>query len=154
MFIEDRYEVQIDDTDCIFDFVSEGKKGKIHKVIRFSKTNLKDTYNLGFGDYDESIGVVNDKVVTDNGDSEKVLATVASTVYVFTALNPKVYIILTGNTPARNRLYRIGISKYLDKITEDFDVQGLQNGVWRTFMSNGNYKSFLIRRKLYINDYQ
>jgi hypothetical protein len=33
-------------------------------------------YNLGFGDYNEITGLIDDKVITNNGDREKVLATV------------------------------------------------------------------------------
>ena len=133
MFIEDRYEVLIDDTVSLFEFVSEGKNGKIKKVVRYNETNLKGMYNLGFGDYDEDTGLISDTVVTDNGDSEKVLATVAATVWAFIEMYPKAYIILIGSTPARTRLYRMGIAKYLSKISEDFEVQGLQNSSWKKF---------------------
>ena len=33
MFIEDRYDVEIDDTISFFEFVSEGKNGKIPKLV-------------------------------------------------------------------------------------------------------------------------
>jgi hypothetical protein len=87
MFIPDRYEVQIDESVSLFEFTSEGKFGKIPKVILYTKTNMKDLYNLGFGDKDVLTGKIDDKVVTDNGDSEKVLATVGATVYAFTGKN-------------------------------------------------------------------
>ncbi len=35
--------------DCsmlTFEFVGEGKKGLIHKLVQYKKTNLKDIYNL------------------------------------------------------------------------------------------------------------
>ena len=41
---------------------------------------------MGFGDKDLATGDINDLVVTDNKDSQKVLATVAFTVYTFTNL--------------------------------------------------------------------
>ena len=92
-------------------------------------------------------GEIDDKVITDNGDSEKVLATVAATVYGFTARLPKSWIYLTGSNLARTRLYRIGISKYLDTIKEDFDVYGLENNDWKPFELNQNYAAFLIKRR-------
>ena len=100
MFLE-RYEVEIGAGMDIFEFISEGKNGKITKVVRFDTTSLKDFYNLGFGDKDEATGKIDDKVITDNGDSEKVLATVASTVYGFTARLPKSWVYLTGSNLAR-----------------------------------------------------
>jgi hypothetical protein len=48
----------------------------------------------------------------------------------------------------------MGIAKYFDKISEDFEVQGLQNSSWKKFVPNGNYTAFLIKRKIYINDYK
>lgn len=148
MFIEDRYEVEVDDSISLFEFVSEGKNGKIKKIVRYSPTNVRNMYNLGFGDKDDQTGMINDKVITDNGDSEKVLATVASTIYAFTARNPKIYVYITGSNDARTRLYRMGISKYLEEISEDFEVRGLQNNIWKPFKSNGSYKAFLVNRKL------
>ncbi len=50
-------------------------------------------------------------------------------------------------TPARTRLYRMGIAKYLSNISEDFEVQGLQNSSWKKFVPNGNYTAFLIKKK-------
>ncbi len=148
MFIDDRYEVEVDDSVSLFEFISEGRHGKITKLIRYSRTNVKNMYNLGFGDKDEQTGKINDKIVTDNGDSEKVLATVAATVYAFTAERPDTYVYITGSNEARTRLYRMGISKYLEEISKDFVVRGLQNNVWKPFKPNGNYKAFLVNRKL------
>jgi hypothetical protein len=148
MFIEDRYEVEVDESVSIFEFISEGRNGKVKKLVRYSRTNVKNMYNLGFGDKDEQTGMIDDKVITDNGDSEKVLATVAATIYAFTAENPKVYVYITGSNEARTRLYRMGIVKYLELINEDFEVRGLQNNAWRPFKPNGNYKAFLVNRKI------
>jgi hypothetical protein len=146
MFIEDRYEVEITRDVTLFEFISEGKQGAIAKVVRYTSTNLKEVYNLGFGDKDLLTGQINDKTITDNGDSEKVLATVGATVYAFVANRPRAYIVVTGNNPARTRLYRMAIGKYYDDIVQDFQVYGLLNGVWRPFKANGNYKAFLIKK--------
>lgn len=68
----------------VFEFESVGPNGKISKVVQYSETNLKDLYNLGFGDKDHETGEVNDLNVTNNGDGLIILSTVASTVYAFT----------------------------------------------------------------------
>ena len=98
----------------IFEFISEGKKGSIHKLIKFSETSLKDFYNLAFGDKDILTGDIDDKVITDNGDSEQVLATVVSAVYAFTEKNKNVWVYATGSSKSRTRLYRRGITNYFD----------------------------------------
>lgn len=76
-------------TEGSFEFYSEGPKGIIKKVVEFQPTMQDGVYNLAFGDYNEEAKAINDKVVTNNGDSIKVLTTVASTVYAFIESIPK-----------------------------------------------------------------
>jgi hypothetical protein len=147
MFIEDRYDFNIDETVSIFEFFSEGKNGKVKKVIYFNQTEIRGLYNLGFGDFDEITGEIDDLIVTDNGDSEKVLVTVASSIYIFTENNPNAFVFLVGSTPARTRLYRMGITKYFDKISNEFVIKGLQNNSWIPFEHNGKFIAFLVKRK-------
>lgn len=79
----DRYELKSDDPLTTFEFLSEGPKGKIEKIIQFSLVLEDNLYNLAFGDKNQVTGQIDDKVVTDNGDSEKVLATVVAAVDAF-----------------------------------------------------------------------
>ena len=79
----DKYQLESDKKLLLFEFVSVGPKGRIKKIVQYSETNLKDYYNLGFGDKNEKTGEINDSVITNNGNSQQVLATVASTVYAF-----------------------------------------------------------------------
>jgi hypothetical protein len=87
-----------------FEFFSEGKNGKIRKVVVFQKI-ADGIFNLAFGDKIEETGTLDDKNVSDNGDTEKVLATVVLTIFMFTDKYPDAYIFATGSTPARTRLY-------------------------------------------------
>ncbi len=48
----DRYEIKSDGPKTTFEFLSEGPKGKIEKVIQFSLVNDEDLYNLALGDKD------------------------------------------------------------------------------------------------------
>jgi len=100
-----KYPLASSDKMMTFEFVSEGKNRLIHKLVRYQPTNLKDLYNLAFGDKDHSTGEIDDKVISNNGDSEKVLATVVATVYAFTDKYPETWIYATGSTKARTRLY-------------------------------------------------
>ena len=79
----DRYELKSDEQLTTFEFLSEGPKGKIEKIIQFSLVNQDNLYNLAFGDRNRLTGEIDDRIVTDNGDSEKVLATVVAAVYAF-----------------------------------------------------------------------
>ena len=100
-------------------------------------------YNLGFGDYGETTKSINDLSVTNNGDSLKVLATVASTVYAFTEKYPEAWILATGSTSVRTRLYRMGITNNLAEISEDFIVLGYNSQqIWEEFIAGEDYRLF------------
>ena len=84
----DRYEYSSERLALFYEFISEGPKGRIRKIVEYTPTTIENVYNLAFGDYDDTIGGINDKIITNNGDSQKILATVASTVYAFTGKYP------------------------------------------------------------------
>lgn len=131
-----------------YEFISEGPKGLITKIVEFTETGTENVYNLGFADYDKKTKTTNDLAVTNNGDSLKVLATVASTVYAFTQKNPKAWILATGSTSVRSRLYRMGITNNLAEINIDFEVFGLnRKGNWDKFILGEDYEAFLLTRK-------
>lgn len=100
-----KYQLKADRKLHIFQFISEGPKGKIPKLVEFTETNLHDFYNLAFGDKDPKTGKINDEITTNNGDTEKVLATVVAAVYAFTDKYPEVWVYATGSTKTRTRLY-------------------------------------------------
>jgi hypothetical protein len=142
-----RYELKSDESLTVFEFVSIGRKGEISKIVQYSETNLKDFYNLGFGDKDLNTGEVDDRVISDNGNGQKVLATVAATVYAFTNKYPEAWIYATGSTKSRTRLYRIGLTNNLEKITEDFELYGQRKGEWQEFVGGIEYEAFLVKRR-------
>lgn len=145
--IEDRYHIEVDDKRTVYEFVSMGPKGEIHKIVKYSETNLKNLYNLGFGDKHPDTNDVDDLVVTNNGDSQKVLATVTATAYHFTDKYPDASIIATGSTRSRTRLYQMGISNNLKAIKKDFTVYGLKSMEWEFFSKRTSYEAFLVKRK-------
>lgn len=142
-----KYPVIIGETSMVFEFTSEGIHGSIAKLVVYSETHLHNFYNLGFGDKDEITGQIDDEIVTNNGDSEKVLATVASTLYIFMEKFPDAMVFATGSTKARTRLYRIGISNNFVEIKEDFNVYGLINDNWQDFQKQTEFEAFLVIKK-------
>ena len=100
----ERYELKADENLTTFEFISEGPKGKIPKLIQFSPTNLKDLYNLAFGDKDLKTGEIDDLTISNNADSEKILATVVASVYAFTDKNPDVWIYARKHKVAHEAL--------------------------------------------------
>ena len=103
--ILDRYEIEAGTNLTTFEFLSEGTKGQILKIIQFQPMNIDNIYNLAFGDKNLETGSIDDKIVTDNGDTEKVLATVVSAIYAFADYYPDSWIYATGSTVSRTRLY-------------------------------------------------
>jgi hypothetical protein len=131
-----------------FEFYSEGPKGVIKKVVEFQPTSEVNVYNLAFGDYDEEAKGIDDQAITNNGDSLKVLATVASMVYAFAEKHPHSWIMATGSTEARTRLYRMGITNNLAEISVDFYIFGYtKNGDWVSFETGEDYEAFLVTKK-------
>lgn len=146
--LDNHYEVEISLDAKTYEFTSLGPKGDIVKVVRYSEIDVKGYYNLGFGDKDPITGFISDLTVTNNGDSQKVLATVAATLYAFTDTNFEATIIATGSTETRTRLYRMGITNNLEEIQKDFIIMGLTEINWESFRRNITYGAFLVRRKL------
>jgi hypothetical protein len=142
-----RYPITAGETSMVYEFVSVGVNKKVTKLIVYSKTRLHNFFNLGFGDKDEETGQIDNEVITNNGDSQKVLATVAATLYLFTEKFPEAMIFATGSTKARTRLYRIGISNNIEEIKPDFEVFGLIENRWYPFEKGTEYEAFLVKRK-------
>ena len=141
-----RYQYKTNNSFLDYEFISEGPKGSIKKIIRFTQISTS-VFNIGFGDLDEETGEISDIAITNNNDSRKVLATVAATINDFTIQYSDVWIIAKGSTLSRTRLYRIGITNHWKEISVDFEVFGLTEGQWELFEQHKDYEAFLIRRK-------
>lgn len=143
----EKYELKSGKQLEVFEFVSVGTKGKIPEIVQYTPTNYKGLYNLGFGDKNIETGEIDDSIISNNGDSEKVLATVVATLYAFIDKHNQAMIYATGSSKSRTRLYRMGIAKYLDEINEDFEIYGeLENG-WEEFQKDVEYGAFLVKQK-------
>jgi hypothetical protein len=144
-----QYDLKVDESFKLFKFVSFGNKGEITKIVEF--TQISDNfYNLGFGDLDENTGEASDSNVSNNGDAENVLATVAKCVDIFMEKHTDSQVYATGSTESRTRLYRIGITKYLNEISENYEIFGEvvdTKGTFQEFEKGVKYNGFLVRRR-------
>lgn len=138
------YEFTILEDAFRFEFMSVGKR-KIQKVVIFQKTSLPNYYNLVLTDLlpDKTIDVLNE---SNNGDLEKIMATIIQTVFAFLAYHPEYYVMFAGSTPARTRLYNIILSKEIEKI-KDFEILGLKNSNLIPFVRNEIHEGFVIYKK-------
>ncbi len=148
----ERYESLLISANSLeYKFTSNGPKGEIQKVVQFIATSDPSIYNLAFGDLLQD-GGVDDHIRNDNNDRNKILATVAATVYEFTARYPDKHVFFTGSTPERTRLYRMAITINLKELKESFEIYGINTAggadLVEPFLKGEEYQGFLIKRKM------
>ena len=143
----DKYALKAERSLTTFEFVSEGPKGAIRKLIQFQPTNEPGLYNLAFGDKDAETDELNDLAVSNNGDTDKVLATVVAALYAFFDHHPAAFVYATGSTAARTRLYRRGISRFQQEMRADFYLYGQVGNDFPEFEVGKKYDGFLAQRK-------
>jgi hypothetical protein len=146
-----KYEVYTDfkiaDDYEVFEFLSIGKKGAIPKRIEFTSTDLPDIVNLAFGDIDPD-GGINDYSISDNGDRNKILATVAYIVEIYLNMYPNKFVYFKGSTQERTRLYRMAVGLNFDELSQRFDIYGEQTDTIVPFKKNMEINGILVRKKI------
>jgi hypothetical protein len=142
------YPIEESHSKFQFEFYSIGPNGKIKKRIVFIKDIHRiDTFHIGFGDVNEE-DEVDDLSVSDNKDSKKILLTVVFTIHQFLKVFPNKYILVHGSTPARTRLYQIGIRNHWEIISQQLEIYGLTKNKWKLFEQGVSYNAFLIKQKI------
>jgi len=139
-------ELKFTDDFSVIDFVSVGKNGAIPKRISFTSTELKNVYNLAFGDIDEN-GEIDDYRISDNGDRNKILATVVNVLDDYTKKYPERWIIFSGSTKERTRLYRMAVGLNLEELSRKFDIYAYVRDELRSFSKNMEINAFVVKRK-------
>ncbi|WP_414709865.1 DUF6934 family protein [Puia sp.] len=117
------------------------------KQIVFTQTNISGIYNLALGDVAEN-GEINDSRISDNGDRNKILATVVNAVEGYTKKYPRRRIAFKGSTAERTRLYRMAIGLHLNELGSKFEIYGLVEGEFKPFHTNMPVEALLIKKKL------
>lgn len=151
-----KYDLYRNSDTTIFEFKSTGKNGEITKVIVYSATQSEEIYNLAFGDLIfngfQNKYILDESIVTNNGDRDIILGTVAISVYIFTEKYPEKMVFFKGSTIARTRLYRRVIKINLEELSETFVIFGaMKNEVGNVisvpFKPNEEFFGFIIKRK-------
>lgn len=125
-------------------------KGVIKKVVNFeflySYNNIA-VVNLAFGDWDKVNHKIDDSVVSNNNDRDKILATVAATVLEYTKVHGRCFVLARGSTRSRSRLYQMGINAHRAEIESIFVVMGYYEGEWIPFEPCRNFDAFSVIKK-------
>ncbi|MES2331530.1 MAG: hypothetical protein V4539_18135 [Bacteroidota bacterium] len=121
-------------------------------MVQFKSTTYKNVVNLGFGDQLPD-GRIDDKSVSNNGDTNKVIATVIQIAHDFTTQFPHLKIAFTGSTPGRNRMYNRVLKMYYKEFSKEFVITAFVEKRETMFEVDfdpdfsGNYLVFFVRRK-------
>jgi hypothetical protein len=145
-----RYDFTTNENFLDYEFYSEGPNGKIKKVVKFSIQNAEGTtyFNLAFGNWDEENKKLDDKAISNNNDRDIILATVAMTVLDFFDQYTDALVYIKGSTPARTRLYQIGIAANLIEIEKTLKIYGYtKTNKWQPFCKKVNFEAFFVLRK-------
>ncbi|WP_343673793.1 hypothetical protein [Chitinophaga sp.] len=149
----ERYLFETNESRTRFEFDSEGPNGTIKKMVKYVEIGqLPDgtkILNLGFGDADKNRDGYDDNTISNNADRNKVLATVANTVLYIMNYLGNVVIYAKGRTPARTRLYQMGINANKMEIDNHFDILGKTSLGWEYFKPGVNYSAFIAKQKNY-----
>ncbi len=146
------YEFEVVGDYSEYEFNSIGAKGIIKKSVKFTpfKAGNAIFINLSFGDKDSKTGKVDDGVITNNGDPEKVLATIAFIVILYLDLHPDALIYAEGRTPARTRMYQMSINRNSKEIRKKVSIYGFtEDNELQPFKRKINYTAFLITKKTF-----
>lgn len=128
-----------------FEFTSIGKQ-TVHKVVVVNITELPGIYSLTLANLMPD-GSLDDMTVNDNGDMERILATVFQCVQTFLDYHPKALLAFSGSNTARTRLYRIAITRELQEARQRFNIWGLTQMAVESFEPDKSYEGFLISLK-------
>ena len=139
----------ITDDLSIFEFISSGRRGHIRKRILFQPTDFQGVYNLAFGDLNPE-GEIDDQIVSDNGDRNRILATIVRSIDLYTTRYPRRWVYFTGNTNGKARLYRMAVTLHFEELSEKFEIYCRVDGIpeFLRFQKGVDVSGFLIKRKL------
>ena len=140
-----RYDILTVD-DSTFYFFSSGKNGIIEKRIVYSATEVPDYFRLSFGDFVDNY--IEENSISDNGDADIIIGTVAWSIVYFTRKDAKRRIKFTGATKSRTRLFAMWINKHSEELLKHLNIYGYYNGRCEKFIPNKQYESFLFSLKI------
>jgi len=151
---EDRYsEIEKSDDYQTFMFISQGRHGDLVKIVSFDAIiGLDNTFNLALGTMLPG-GTMDYDTISNNGDRNKILATVAQIVNIFIEHHPGKNVYITGSDTRRTLLYQRAISYGYDYLVEMFNIYGdvsIYSPITEVepFDKTKNYSGFLVEGKI------
>ena len=139
----DKYALKAESSLTVFEFISEGPNGLIYKLIQFQDTNQPNVYNLAFGDKNSETGELDDLAVSNNGDTDKVLATVVAALYAFFEQNTPTLLFTPPGARAHEQdfIELVSVGSTTEMI-EDFELYGQAGNEFHAFEVGKKYSGF------------
>ena len=129
-----------------FDFMSKSNYRSYLMRIAFVPTRNAKVFQLIFGNL-VAENEIDDISVNDNGDRNKILATIADAVNKYTKRYPARWIYFAGSSKSRTRLYRLAIGLNLEELSLTFDIYARTPNGMVPFSKNMEATEFYVRRK-------
>jgi hypothetical protein len=129
-----------------FQFISEGPRGRIAKQIQFTLLFKPRIYMLQLGDINE-YGGFDRSAISNNGDKNRILATVIQAIEVFTTRYPDRSIRIWSLSAERSRLFQIAISKNFQQLSTKFTVQTMAREGFLLFRKDIDKTDFVLNHK-------
>lgn len=138
------YNLKVLDDGFRFDFLSLGYTAT-HKAIIFDETEMPFLYSLTLVEVQWD-GKLSATINNSNADVKPTMTTVFKAIETFTTNNPRAIVGFQGNTEAKTRLYRIAITRDLDKFLDKFLIWGIRSdtGKRELFKPDQPYQFFLV----------
>jgi hypothetical protein len=147
----DRYDdIKIARDFRYFTFISWGVHGELIKVVTFSEfPRIKNAFNLSLGTVLPT-GEIDYETITNNGDRNKILATVALIVSIFIQQHRGVNVYIAGSDKRRTLLYQRAIAYGYEELKDFFNIYGdfsseFEESEFEPFNSSKEYSAFLIQ---------
>jgi hypothetical protein len=109
-------------------------------------SEISGFFNLAFGDVGNN-DEIDDAKVSDNGDRNKILATVAFVVEIYLNKYPERWVYFRGNTRERTKLYRMAVGLNLEELETKFEIYAEQQDGIVPFQKNMDVLGLLVRKK-------
>ncbi len=145
----EKYEVNCINEGFDYYFFSIGEKGCIKMVAQFIESPVKRIYQFRFGVIDKTTGVIDEYIVANNNDTNKILNTIVWILYNFTNRFPECLIRFSGSTKVRTRLFLMWLTRNWDFANKYFIIFGSKsNEKWVRCRYSARYSAILIKKKV------
>ena len=128
-----------------------GRNGNERKVVKFSRTEYFNAYNMALGTISEN-GKVDYSEITNSGDLLHLFSTIAYCAKIFFEKNADKNIFFTGDTEQKTKVYQEILRRHFQEFSEKFHIFGIleneYNITLEPFAADHKYSGFLIKNKL------